>query len=210
MRPFLRLLIQNPIAASLAVAVMVLGGVYSALHMPVDLFPHLEVPVVNIITHYPGAAPEDIELLISRPVEDEMRSTPGVKRVASTSIQGVSQVTVEFSSATTVRDARQIVQAKLARLRGILPTGVSPRLENIGTTLQEVVGYVIFGGADPITLRNIVRHDAAGRLLGVEGVSSVEVLGGTGVPSMSQFGPKQWPVFTCRSTRLPQFLTKTI
>jgi len=158
--------------------VFVFVGIYSARHMPVDLFPNLNVPVVNVITHYPGASPEDMERLVSRPIEREIRGIPGVKRVASTSVQGISQVTVEFSWGTTVRDAWQLVQARLARLAGRLPAGVSPRLENIDTTLQEVSDYVIYGGGDMVTLRNIVRYDLVGRLMSVPGVSWVEVLGG--------------------------------
>lgn len=178
MRIFLRFVINNPIATALVIVLAMLSGIYSILHLPVELFPNLQVPVVNIITHYPGAAPKDIELLISRPIENEMGNIPGVKRVASTSVQGISQVTVTFSWGTPVREARQLVQAKLAHLGSILPASVTPRLENIGTTLQEVCGYVIYGSGNPISLLNIVRHDLAGRLMSVEGVSSVEVLGG--------------------------------
>ncbi|NOZ70501.1 MAG: efflux RND transporter permease subunit [Chloroflexi bacterium] len=157
---------------------MALAGIYSVRHMSVDLFPNLDIPVVNIITHYAGASPEDMERLVSRPIENEIRSIPGVKRVASTSVQGISQVTAEFNWGTTIRDARQLVQARLARLGGRLPASLTPRLENIGTTLQEVCGYVIYGGGDMVTLRNIARHDLASRLMGIDGVSSVEVLGG--------------------------------
>jgi len=178
MRSVLRLVVNNPIATVLMVVFMILAGTYSAGNMPVDLFPNLAIPVVNIITHYPGASPEDMERLVSRPIENEIRSITGVKRVASTAVQGISQITAEFSWGTTVRDARQLVQARLARLAGRLPAGVAPRLENIGTTLQEVCGYVIYGSGDLVTLRNIVRHDLTGRLMSVEGVSSVEVLGG--------------------------------
>ena len=179
MKTLLRRVINNPLVAVLALIIITLAGAWSAFHMPVDLFPSLEVPVVNVITHYPAAAPEDLELLVTQPVESEMRGIPGVRRVASISAQGISQVTVEFTWGTTVRDdARQLVQAGLARARGALPSGVTPRLENIGTTLQEVAGYMVYGGGDLITLRNIVRHDLAGRLMAVEGVSSVDVLGG--------------------------------
>ncbi len=178
MRSLLRLIINNPIAVVLMVIFMSLAGMYSLWHMPVDLFPNLDIPVVNIITHYPGAAPEDMELLISRPIENQIRGIPSVKRVASTSVQGIAQVTAEFSWGTTVRDARQLVQARLARLAGTLPAGVAPRLENIGTTLQEVGGYVVYGGTDLVSIRNIVRYNLAGRLMAVNGVSSVEVLGG--------------------------------
>ena len=178
MRNFLQFIIKRPLIILFAVAVIVFGGIYSGLHMPVDLFPNLDVPVVNIITHCPAAASEDIELLISKPIEDQMRTIPRARRVASTSVQGISQVTVEFTQGTTVADARQLVEAKLARLRNILPAGVNPRLENIGSTLQEVVGYVVYGGSDLVTLRNIVQYDLTSRLMDVEGVSSVEVLGG--------------------------------
>ncbi|OCC15584.1 Cobalt-zinc-cadmium resistance protein CzcA/CusA [Dissulfuribacter thermophilus] len=178
MRAFLKFITSYPTATVLLVVFIVFSGAYSFLHMPVDLFPDLEVPVVNIITHYPGAAPEDMEMLVSRPVEDEMRTIPGIKRVASMSVQGLSLVTAEFSWGTTVRDARQLVQARLARVRNILPQGVRPRLENIDTTLQEVSGYVFYGGGDPVTLRNTVSHAIAGRLMSVEGVSSVDVIGG--------------------------------
>ncbi len=178
MRELLQRMVRTPMAVLLMVGLMALAGLYSARHMPVDLFPKLEIPVVNIITHYAGAAPEDMERLVSRPIENEMRTIPGVRRVASTSIQGISQVTAEFSWETSVRDARQRVQARLARLSGLLPPGVFPRLENIGTTLQEVCGYVVVGNADPADLRTLVQHDLAGQLMGVAGVSSVEVLGG--------------------------------
>ena len=178
MRSLIRLIVQNPIATALMVIFMALAGIYSAMHMPVDLFPNLDIPVVNIITHYTGASPEDMELLVSRPIENAMRSIPGVKRVASTSVQGISQITVEFNWGTSIRDARQLVQAGLARLGGHLPAGLTPRLESIGTTLQEVSGYVIYGGGDMVALRNVIRHDISGRLMGVPGVSSVEVLGG--------------------------------
>jgi CzcA family heavy metal efflux pump len=178
MRNFLRFIIKRPLIILFAVAVIVFGGIYSALHMPVDLFPNLDVPVVNIITHLLAAAPQDIELLISRPIEDQMQTIPAVRRVSSTSVQGISQVTVEFTWGTTITDARQVVQAELARLGNTLPAGVTPRLESIGTTLQEAVGYVIYGEGDPVDLHNIVQHDVASRLMEVEGISSVEVLGG--------------------------------
>jgi CzcA family heavy metal efflux pump len=190
MRSLLKWVVHcNPVVPVILLVLIVVFGVYSVRRMPADLFPNLDIPVVNIITHYTGAAPEDMERLISRPIEDEMRSIPGVKRVASTSVHSLSQVTATFSWGTTVRQARQLVQARLARLAGLLPAGAAPRLENISTTLQEVCGYMIYGRDDPVTLRNVVRHDLAGRLMGVEGVSSVEVLGGDRRAFYVKFNP---------------------
>jgi CzcA family heavy metal efflux pump len=208
MRSFLHFITKYPNVTVLVIVAIGLIGIYSAMHMSVDLFPNLEVPVVNIITHYPGAAPEDIELLISRPIEDEMRSIPGVKRVASTSVQGISQVTVEFAWGTTVFDASQLVQARLAHVQGVLPPSVTPRLENIGTTLQEVCGYVFYGGDDLVTLRSTVRHDIAGRLMGVEGVSSIQVLGGDQRAFYVQFRPETLARLSLSVTDVISFLDK--
>ncbi|MEJ2705306.1 MAG: efflux RND transporter permease subunit [Sedimentisphaerales bacterium] len=178
MKSFLRYVLDHPLLAVFAAVIVLLGGAYAIMNMSVDLFPNLDVPVVNIITHYPAASSEDIELLISRPVEDQMRAISGVTRVASTSIQGISEVTVEFTWGTSVSTARQAVESRLSQLAGVLPSGAVPRLESIGTTLQEVAGYVIYGAGDQVTLRTIAQHDLAGRLMGVGGVSYVEVLGG--------------------------------
>ena len=178
MRKILQLTIGNPIAVILLVTVAAWGGAFALLHLPVGLFPGLDVPVVNIISHYPGASSEDMELLIARPIEDRIRTIPGVRRVASTSIEGVSQITAGFDWGTRVTDARQLVQSELSSVHSRLPVGVSPRLENIGTTLQEVAGYAVYGGGSPIELRTTVQTELASRLMGVEGVARVEVLGG--------------------------------
>ncbi len=178
MRPFVRFVVRTPVASGLFLTLVVALGVYAAWHMPVDLLPNLEVPVVNVVSHYPGATAEDIELLVSRPIEAELGTIVGVKRVASTSVQGISVVTVNFSWRTSVTEARQAVQAKLSRVRELLPPIVRPRLESIGTTLQEVAGYIVYGGADLVTLRNAVQYDLVSRLRSIDGVSMVQVLGG--------------------------------
>jgi len=177
-RRLLAWFVANPVAAVLLVVMAALGGAFALLHLPVGLFPGLDVPVVNVISHAPGTASEDMELLITRPIEDRLRTIPGIRRVASTSAEGLSQVTAEFEWGTRLTDARQLVQAQLSAVGTDLPTGVAPRLESIGTTLQEVAGYVIHGAGDPVDLRTTVRTDVASRLMAVEGVARVQVLGG--------------------------------
>ena len=178
MKYILRYILDHHLFEVCVAVIVLLGGLYALMSMSVDLFPNLEVPVVNIITHYPVASAEDIDLLISRPVEDQMRVISGVSRVASTSIQGISEVTVQFTWGTSVSAARQSVQSHLSQLTGVLPSGAVPRLESIGTTLQEVAGYVIYGAGDLVTLHTTAQHDLASILMGIDGVSLVEVLGG--------------------------------
>lgn len=178
MHRLLGLIIRYPRPTLLVTALLVLLGLLSIPRMAVDLFPPLSIPVINVVCHYPGAAPEEMDLLVTRPVADELRSMVGVKRVASISSQGFSQVTVEFTWGTTLAEARQLVQARLSRVRGRLPAGVEPRLESLGMTLQEVAGYLFLGGGDQEELRRRIQYDVAGRLMEVPGVSSVEVVGG--------------------------------
>ncbi len=178
MHKTLQLAIANPVAVVLLVAIGVWGGVFALLHLPVGLFPGLDVPVVNVISHYPGAASEEIELLVTRPIEDRIRTIPGIQRVSSVSSEGISRITAEFTWGTRLTDARQLVQSEVSSAQAGLPGGVAPRLENIGTTLQEVAGYVVYGGGSPVELRTTVQMELSSRLMSVEGVARVEVLGG--------------------------------
>jgi len=177
MRAFLKFYLRNPFAALLTVAVPSALGLYAAFHMSVDLFPNLDVPVANIITHYPAGDPEDIELLLTRPIEEAMRGLPGVRRIASVSTEGISQVTVEFRWGMGMAQVRQSVESRLSGLRGQLPDGAVPSLENIGATLDEVSGYVLTGSQDPIALGAFARYDLTSRLMAVDGVARIDVFG---------------------------------
>lgn len=170
--------IRRPLLLGLGLMLVLLAGLQGWQRMPLDLLPALDVPVVNIITHLPGASAQDVDLLITRPIETAMRSINGVRRVASTSAQGISQISVQFDWGMAVNDARQLVQAKLGQVFAILPHGVVPRLEQIGTTLQEVSGYTITSPSDPAALLNTVRYRLLPRLKQLPGVSRIDLLGG--------------------------------
>lgn len=178
MRNLLYRLIERPLIVGLGALVVVLLGIYASGHMSVDLFPNIDVPVVQVIVHLPGGAPEDLERTVTRPVEDSLRGAPGIERVASTTMQGVVVITAQFAWGTRVRDARQIVLGRLGQVSSQLPTGAVPRLEHIGTTLEEVGAWAIWGGGNPVELGPIVRRDLGARLMTVPGVSLVDVVGG--------------------------------
>jgi multidrug efflux pump subunit AcrB len=177
-RTVFRWIIDNPIVVILLVVVAVLAGSAGLLKLPVGLFPNLDVPVVNVITHSAGVSAQDMELLVTRPIEDRIRTIPGVQRVASTSIMGISEVTAQFASGVRLNDARQLVQAEVSSVQSQLPFGVQPRLENIGTTLQEVAEYALSGPGSLVELRRIVQTQIASQLMAVDGVARVEILGG--------------------------------
>jgi len=178
MRRILTRLIDRPLESVALVAVLAGLGGYGMLHLSIDLFPDLDVPVVNVITHAPELSADDMDLLVTRPLEEGLRGAPGMQRVASTSQQGISIVTAQFTWGTGVESARQSVTSALAQIAPRLPAGAVPRIEQIGTTLQQVGGWAVISPGDPVELGSRLRRDVAPRLMGVDGVALVEVLGG--------------------------------
>lgn len=168
-------LLRHPIAAILGSLLLGLGGLASLRELPVDLFPRLDYPLINIITHYPAGTAEDMEQLLTRPIENAMLGLTNLRRVRSTSAPGFSQVTVEFTWGVDVLQARQLVGNRLATAN--LPAGVKPEMENIGTSLAMLSTYTLSGG-DPVATRAFAQYRLAPRLAALPGIARVQVMGG--------------------------------
>lgn len=171
----LKQLLHHPIAVILGALLLGLGGLASLRGLPVDLFPRLDYPLINVITHYPAGTAEDMEQLITRPIENAMLGLTNLRRVRSTSAPGFSQVTVEFTWGVDVLQARQLVDSRLSSVS--LPSGVRPELENIGTSLAMLSTYTLSGG-DPVATRTFAQYRLAPRLAALPGIARVQVMGG--------------------------------
>jgi CzcA family heavy metal efflux pump len=160
-----------------AVALMIYGG-YVALRTPVDVFPDLTAPTVTILTESHGLAPEEVESLVTLPIEAAMNGTAGVYRVRSNSAIGISIVFVEFNLDTDIYHVRQLVNEKLQQIR--LPAGVPPPvLGPISSTMGEIMLISMTSKTtSPMELRSIADWTVRPRLLGVTGVSQVMIIGG--------------------------------
>ncbi len=148
--------------------------------MPRDIYPDLNAPIVNIITTNEGMAAEDIERLITFPMESLLNGAPHVTRVRSESTTGESHVTVEFDWGTNIYLARQIVSGKLEILAGQLPAGTSrSTLGPVSSRMGEIFEFAVTGdNVSQMELRSLADWTIRYRLLGVEGVSFVVNLGG--------------------------------
>ncbi|VAW29802.1 hypothetical protein MNBD_BACTEROID07-287, partial [hydrothermal vent metagenome] len=122
--------VSRPFYSLAIVIVLIATGVWSLYKMPVDYFPGLNYPLVNVVTEYSGVSPRDMEILVTRPIENALQGIRGVQRTSSVTTMGHSQVTVEFSNNYSIMDARQLAAAALSNLSGQLPPGVVPVIDN--------------------------------------------------------------------------------
>jgi CzcA family heavy metal efflux pump len=170
--------LKNRLLVLIGAAVLLLYGGYVAVRMPVDVFPDLTAPTVTILTESHGLAPEEVESLVTLPIERVMNGTADVFRVRSHSAVGISIVFVEFNLDTDIYRARQMVNEKLQQVS--LPSGVSsPTLGPISSTMGEIMLISMTSDStSPMELRSIADWTVRPRLLGVQGVSQVMIIGG--------------------------------
>jgi len=156
------------------------GGLWAAREMPVDVFPDLTAPTVTILTEGHGMAPEEMESLVTFPIESAINGASDVRRVRSATALGVAVVWVEFDWGTDIFQARQVVAEKLALVAGALPPQVErPVLAPISSIMGEILFFAISSDtADPLELRTVADTTVRRRLLAVAGVSQVTPIGG--------------------------------
>ncbi len=170
--------IKNRLIVVIGAAVLLIYGGIVAMRAPVDVFPDLTAPTVTILTESHGMAPEEVEALVSLPIESSMNGTAGVFRVRSNSAAGISIVFVEFNFGTDIYRARQLVTEKLGQVR--LPAGIRPPvLGPIASTMGEIMLISMTSKTtSSMELRSLADWVIRPRLLGVPGVAQVMIIGG--------------------------------
>lgn len=161
-------------------AMIMIAGMVAIFKTDVDIFPNLNAPTVVVMTEAPGMAPEEVEQLVTFPVETSLNGAAGVRRVRSSSATGFSVVWVEFDWDTDVAAARQAVAEKLPALQSVLPSGAGiPTLGPQSSILGEILIVGLTSDTiSPGELRSIADRKIRPRILAIGGVSSVSVMGG--------------------------------
>lgn len=161
-------------------AILLIVGFYTAKHMDIDVFPDLNAPTVVVMTEANGMAPEEVERLVSFPIETAVNGATDVRRVRSSSTTGFSVVWIEFDWGTDIYRARQIVTEKLSALGDALPDNVGqPILGPQSSIMGEVLTIGLTADSTSLLdLRTIADWTIRPRLLSVGGVAQVTVIGG--------------------------------
>lgn len=172
--------LNNRITVLVSAAILLIAGVYTAKNMDIDVFPDLNAPTVVVMTEAKGMAPEEVERLVSFPIETAVNGATDVRRVRSSSTMGFSVVWVEFNWGTDIYLARQIVTEKLTALGEALPDGIGkPTLGPQSSILGEVLTIGLSSETiSQLDLRTIADWTIRPRLLSVGGVAQVTVIGG--------------------------------
>ena len=171
--------LSNKLLVMLAVVLVTVGGIYSTKKIEVDVFPDLTMPTVVVLTDAHNMAPEEVERLVTFPIETAVNGATNVRRVRSSSSQGFSFVWVEFDWGMDIYKARQIISEKMGLLSGQLPDGIVPML----APQSSVMGEIMFVGmqADSTSmmeLRTLAEWVIKPAVLATGGVSNVTIIGG--------------------------------
>jgi CzcA family heavy metal efflux pump len=162
-----------------AVALMA-WGVVEAIRMPIDVFPDLTAPSVTVVADAHGMAPEEVETLLTLPIERALNGANGVRRVRSRTQVGIVVVSVDFDWGTDIFQARQVVSERLQQVAATLPQGTDPPMMG---PITSIMGDILYIGLtserhSPMELRTLGEWTIARRLLAVPGVAQVITMGG--------------------------------
>ena len=171
--------IKRPVFATMVIMSFMVLGVVSMSRLGIDLFPEVNFPFVNVAVVYPGAGPEEVETLVTKPIEDVVAGINGVKRVISTSTEGMSRVGIELRLEVDPQAATAEVREKVAAIRGTLPRDIEdPTIQRFDVAALPIMTFAVGSSQPSDVTRRQVEDDLKPLLEQIDGVASVQVNGG--------------------------------
>lgn len=171
--------IYRPVFTTMLILMVLLIGAVSLTRLPIDLVPDVTFPTLSISSNYSGAGPEEIEELITRPIEEAVSSAPGVEEITSQSREGSTRVRVAFDYGVDLSEASNDLRERIDRVINRLPEDADrPRLFKFDLTSFPIVILGVESDLDPIQTRQLIDSDIKNRIERIPGVASLDALGG--------------------------------
>ncbi|MFH1574704.1 MAG: efflux RND transporter permease subunit, partial [Acidobacteriota bacterium] len=172
--------IKQPVFATMMMVGLVVLGMFSYKELSTDLFPNVDLPVVSVLTLYPGVAPETVETEVTRRIEEAVNPIEGVRHISSTTTEGVSSIVVEFELGTNIHTAAQDVRSKVAGLRRDFPEAVEePVIQRLDPADLPILSLSVASDQlSPKDLTSLTEKEIKKRLENIDGVGSLTIVGG--------------------------------
>jgi HAE1 family hydrophobic/amphiphilic exporter-1 len=173
------LAIKRPVFITCVLMLLIVLGLFAFKKLPVDLFPDITFPIVTVQTPYPGAGPKEVEMLVSKPLEEELGTISGMKTLRSVNREGVSLVVCEFTLESDVKYAEQQVRDKVGSARLKLPEDVKEStIRRIDPSDQPIILLTLNAKMDPAKHFDLANEVIRPKLEQLKSVGLVSVLGG--------------------------------
>lgn len=171
--------VKRPVTTLMIILIVVIFGIVSLFRLPIDLLPSIEIPVAIISTSYQGVGPQEMENLVTRPLEESIATVGNIENISSTTSEGQSVIIAQFVFGTDMDFAALEMREKIDLIKGLLPDGASnPMVLKIDPNAQPIVQISLSNSGDLADSQSIAEDMIKPRLERLEGVASVEITGG--------------------------------
>jgi hydrophobic/amphiphilic exporter-1 (mainly G- bacteria), HAE1 family len=170
--------VRKPITTLMIFAAVMVFGLYSLSNLPIDLYPDIELPMITVMTSYPGASSADIETNISRPIENSLNTVSNLKEITSVSRDNLSIVTLEFEYETDLDGAANDIRDALSLVESFLPEEVDdPMIFKFSTSMMPILMYAITAGESYEGIQRLLQNEVINPLNRIEGIGSISLMG---------------------------------
>ncbi len=153
-------------------------GLVAMFHMPSGIYPEVSFPQIAVIVETPALGIRDVEISVTRPIEERVSIVPGVTRLQSSTVRGATDIKIDFAPGTDMVQALNDVRAKMAEIEALLPAGTNSVVERQSPSVFPIISFVVTGGSDPAALHDYAYYDLRPRIGRLNDVSYVTVQGG--------------------------------
>ncbi|HPA29914.1 MAG TPA: efflux RND transporter permease subunit [Bacteroidales bacterium] len=170
--------VRKPITTIMIFVAVIVLGIFSLINLPIDLMPDMDIPAMSVITYYPGASAEDIEVNVTKPLENQLNSLQNLKKVISTSKDNISFILIQFEYGTNMDQASNDVRDLLSLIEKTLPDQAEkPTLFKFNSSMMPVVIYGVTAQESYPALEKLIDERITERLSRIDGVGAVTVMG---------------------------------